>query len=87
MFCPRHVFAYLDPGTGSMVFQTIVAALAGVAYAVRLYWGKLRSFFGRTDPAGAALTERPDSRAPDQSGVIDEHEDTRTRRGDCDPLL
>jgi hypothetical protein len=44
---PRDAFAYLDPGTGSLVFQTVVAALAAVAYGVRVYWGKIKGLFGR----------------------------------------
>lgn len=43
---PRDAFAYLDPGSGSLIFQTVVAALAGVAYGVRVYWHKLRGLFG-----------------------------------------
>ena len=43
---PRDVFAYLDPGTGSLFFQTVIAALAGVAYGVRMYWSKIRTLFG-----------------------------------------
>ena len=44
---PRDVHAYLDPGTGSLVFQTVVAALAAAAYAFRSYWGRIRELFGR----------------------------------------
>jgi hypothetical protein len=44
---PRDAAAYLDPGSGSMIFQAAIAALAGVAYGVRIYWGKIRSLFGR----------------------------------------
>ena len=43
----RDVHAYLDPGTGSLVFQTVVAALAAAAYALRSYWGRIRTLFSR----------------------------------------
>lgn len=46
---PRDVQAYLDPGTGSLVFQAIVAGLAAAAYGLRSYWTRIRSFFSRTD--------------------------------------
>ena len=46
----RDVYAYLDPGTGSLVFQTVVAALAAVAYALRSYWGRIRMLFSRGGP-------------------------------------
>jgi hypothetical protein len=46
---PRDVHAYLDPGTGSLVFQTVVAALAAAAYGLRTYWSRLRILFGGRD--------------------------------------
>ncbi len=44
---PADAFAYLDPGSGSLIFQTVVATLAGVAYGVRVYWGQIRGWFSR----------------------------------------
>jgi hypothetical protein len=35
------VFAYLDPGTGSMLVQLLVGGLAAVGVAMRLYWRRL----------------------------------------------
>ena len=49
VFFPRHVFAYLDPGTGSMAFQAAAAAITATAYAVRVYWRRIVSIF-RKDP-------------------------------------
>jgi O-antigen/teichoic acid export membrane protein len=46
---PRDVHAYLDPGTGSLVFQTVVAALAAAAYGLRTYWSRIRMLLGRRD--------------------------------------
>ena len=34
----RHVFAYLDPGTGSMVLQIIVGGVAAIGVAGRYWW-------------------------------------------------
>ncbi len=39
--------AYLDPGTGSMVLQAVIAAIAATAVALRLYWTRLKALFGR----------------------------------------
>lgn len=33
--------AYLDPGTGSLVIQLVLAGLLGVAVVVRAYWKKI----------------------------------------------
>ncbi len=41
-------FAYLDPGTGSMLLQVILGGVAAVGVAVKLYWHKLRAAFGMT---------------------------------------
>ena len=38
--------AYLDPGSGSVLLQLLIAALLGVGIAVRAYWGKIKGLFG-----------------------------------------
>lgn len=42
--------AYVDPGTGSYVIQILIAALAASAFAVRIYWGKIKGLFSRSSP-------------------------------------
>ncbi len=37
--------AYIDPGTGSFVFQLIIASLLGAAFAVRAFWRNIKGFF------------------------------------------
>jgi hypothetical protein len=59
VFLPRHVYAYLDPGTGSMIFQAAMAALAATAYAVRVYWGKLRRLFSRRGDDASQAADHP----------------------------
>lgn len=49
----RPAYAYLDPGTGSMVVQGMIAAIAAGAVALKLYWKRLKSVFGRKQAAGA----------------------------------
>lgn len=44
--CPN-AYAYLDPGSGSLIIQMIVAALAAIALAVRVYWIKIKMLFSR----------------------------------------
>jgi len=41
-----HILAYIDPGTGSIILQALVAAVAGVTIVVKLYWRRLRKFLG-----------------------------------------
>lgn len=39
--------AYLDPGTGSLILQALVASLAGAVVAITAYRQKIRTFFRR----------------------------------------
>jgi hypothetical protein len=39
--------AYLDPGTGWMIVQGLIAAVAAVGVGVRTYWSRLKGWFGR----------------------------------------
>lgn len=38
-------YAYLDPGTGSILLQGLIAGIAGGLVVMRLYWAKVKSFF------------------------------------------
>jgi hypothetical protein len=53
---PETAEAYLDPGTGSMILQVVLAAIAGVLVTLKMYWARIRGFFaersrGRGTPA------------------------------------
>lgn len=55
----QEAFAYLDPGTGSMVLQGIIAGIAVVGLTVKTYWYKIRGFFGKKSPT-SLLDEEAD---------------------------
>ena len=40
----RTVFAYLDPGSGSMMLQVIAGGLAAAAVTLKVYWRRLLVF-------------------------------------------
>ena len=42
---PTNAYAYLDPGTGSIIIQSIIAAMAAGLFALSGYWNKIKSFF------------------------------------------
>jgi ABC-type Na+ efflux pump permease subunit len=44
LFFIREAYAYLDPGTGSYMFQIIIAMLIGVLYSIKLFWSKIVIF-------------------------------------------
>ncbi|MEE8431184.1 MAG: hypothetical protein V3S16_08050 [Candidatus Desulfatibia sp.] len=52
VFSPSPAQAYLDPGTGGMLLQGLLAALAAVIVAVKTYWGRIKGFFKKQDGDG-----------------------------------
>ena len=40
------MLAYIDPGSGSFILQTLIATLAGALLAVSTYWQKIKRFLG-----------------------------------------
>jgi hypothetical protein len=45
LFFPQKAYAYLDPGTGSLIFQMIIAFLLGASFVIKVYWRKIKAFF------------------------------------------
>lgn len=43
-------YAYLDPGTGSMIMQMVLGGIAGALVIGRLYWRRIKGFFGGKPP-------------------------------------
>jgi hypothetical protein len=48
----EHAWAYLDPATGWMIIQGIIAAVAAAFVAVGSYWTRLKTWLsrGRNEP-------------------------------------
>ena len=40
--------AYLDPGTGSLIIQSIIGAIAAIGITAKLYWHKIKLMFSRS---------------------------------------
>ena len=60
--CSQQAAAYLDPGTGSMILQGIIAGIAVVGFTIKSYWYKIRGFFGKSG----------------STSLLDEEEDQQT---------
>jgi hypothetical protein len=45
-------FAYLDPGTGSIILQGLIAGVVGTAALARMYWGRLKDILRRAFASG-----------------------------------
>lgn len=42
---PKDASAYIDPGTGSFIFQMLVASILGVVLTIKLWYGAVKAFF------------------------------------------
>lgn len=53
LLASQPAWAYLDPGTGSMLLQVILGGIAAVGVALKLFWHKIRVALGfRKSPGG-----------------------------------
>ena len=57
-------YAYLDPGTGSMLLSAVIGVAAAVGLAVKMFWYRLIGLFrGRSRGAGSGVA---DARSADE---------------------
>ena len=54
---------YLDPGSGSMLIQILLAALLGAGVAIRIFWRNIKAFFTGKKTSDASVE--------DPTGVVD----------------
>ncbi len=53
--------AYLDPGTGSLILQGLIAGIAVAGFTIKTYWYKLRSMFGKAPENSLLDDDEPES--------------------------
>ncbi len=53
--------AYLDPGSGSFIFQILIGVALTLGVAIRVFWSRIVSFFRKTPKteAGTAPPTEP----------------------------
>jgi uncharacterized membrane protein len=56
--------AYVDPGTGSYVFQLLIGALLGATVAVKIFWKRIWGFITRRTSRSATAEPAPDTTSP-----------------------
>jgi hypothetical protein len=42
-----NAYGYIDPGTGSLIIQSVIGAIAAIGVTVKIYWHKLRLLFSK----------------------------------------
>lgn len=47
LFLSYWCFGYIDPGTGSYVIQVILAVFVGASIGIKVFWSKIKTFFGK----------------------------------------
>ena len=45
---PDAAYAYVEPGTGSMLLQALLALVAGALVMAKIYWQRLKTWFFRS---------------------------------------
>jgi hypothetical protein len=53
-------YAYLDPGTGSVLMQALLAGIAIVSAAVAAFWSRIRRLFSGRGGSDRHASERDD---------------------------
>jgi len=55
-------YAYLDPGSGSLIIQSIIGAAAALGVTIKLYWHKIKlKVSGRKAPESEIDPQNADS--------------------------
>jgi hypothetical protein len=49
--------AYLDPGTGSLIIQAVLASVVGALSLGRIYWTRLKALVGRREVKEDSLAD------------------------------
>lgn len=44
MMIPKYTYAYIDPGTGSYLFQMLMAGVLGAAFVIKMAWQNIKSY-------------------------------------------
>ena len=53
-------YAYLDPGTGSILLQALFAGIAGLCALLKIYWNKITEWFKSDKKERADETQQAD---------------------------
>ncbi|MGE0118017.1 MAG: hypothetical protein AB7S71_02100 [Dongiaceae bacterium] len=61
---PKPAAAYLDPGTGTILLQALIASIAGGLAVIGLYWQKLKAALGIGHRRTATDDSETDQREP-----------------------
>jgi len=49
---------YLDPGSGSVILQTVLASLLGLGVITRIFWKKIKSLGGKKELENVEIEDK-----------------------------
>lgn len=56
LLVPHKAEAYLDPGSGSLVFQVVIAFFVGIAFAMKQHWVRFKGIFRKRSRVKPGMT-------------------------------
>ena len=68
---------YLDPGSGSMLIQILLAALLGAGVAIRIFWRNIKAFFTGKKASDASVEDSTEIITDDPTAVASESDSTK----------
>ncbi|NTV35912.1 MAG: hypothetical protein HGA53_03070 [Anaerolineaceae bacterium] len=70
--------AYLDPGSGSILIQMLLAAALGGAYLAKVYWKKIKKFFNKNSDVETTVEEvEPETELDQTAPDVDESKEQK----------
>lgn len=45
LILPRQIYAYIDPGSGSCIFQVVIGILLAGLFSVKVFFNQIKTFF------------------------------------------
>lgn len=68
------LYAYLDPGTGSFLFQLLIGAVVGGIFVIKSYWLRLKNWISGTKPE---VEQQPDAPVSEKTSAEDLPQDRK----------
>jgi hypothetical protein len=62
LLLPEPAWAYLDPGTGTILLQALIASVVGGFALIGIYWRKLKSALGFGERNASTSDSEPTQR-------------------------
>ena len=59
--------AYIDPGTGSLILQILLAGIAGLGVLLKLFWARIKAVFAGSSSASNNVSEEKDQKESNEA--------------------